>query len=449
MLVHLRPYLTTGAALTGAGLIAVTPVAPVAPPPAPHPVTDGVHLTAGGSDLSDLLNVPINLFNDMMNIPYDLFEAPYSVNGMIPNFADEAAGQHVPGSGLADANTIDDASDVWPYYYNFDGDPDGDTFHGALNFLSGALDYTGSFYVSNPTNVFGWDTGNTWNLPAAIDVLLPWTHLGPDMADNPVADNLNTIAEAEFPEASADNAYFFMDLLGELKTLFTVPFSDLVAGYTLPEEGALNPVGAGNGPLGAPLEAGLPYHDLWSGEHVTVDSTLGFGQYFDHLLADPTDNPIHPLDLSTILPTIGHIQQAINIDFNPLSAGEDSFIFQAAQYVYGIPFIINGIFNGANGLDPGGPDLIPASVWQPVGDALNAIIGPDSGLAQFLIAVDKPFDDFVNSLSDFTPYPVLNDPLGPKDVPIESGGTDGASAADVDDSGSGDFGAELAAWLGL
>jgi hypothetical protein len=414
----LNPYLTAGMALAGAGLVAVTPIGRVAQLPEPHVASPDVALTSGGVDFSDLLNVPVNLFNDMMNIPYNLFEAPYSVKGMIPNFVNEdgASGQHVPGTALAadPDNPINDPAQAWPEYHDFDGNPDGDTFHGALNFLSAALDYTGSFYVSNPTNVFGWDTGNTWNLPAALDALLPFTRLGPDMDDNPIGDNINTIAEAEFPEASADNAYFFKDLLGELQTLFTVPFSKLVDGYDLPADGALNPVGVGNDALG---NGGLPYHDLWSGQHVTVDPTLGFDKYFEHLLDDPADNPIHPLDPSTILPTIGHAQQAINIDFNPLSAGEDSFIFAAAKDLYGLPDIINGIFNGEHGLDPGGPDLIPDSFTQAVGGFLDDIIGPDSPLAQLLIAIDKPFDAFVNSLSDFTPYDTLNDPLPDADVP--------------------------------
>jgi hypothetical protein len=418
----IRPYLTAGVALAGSSLIAAASIVAVTTPPRPRVADLDVALTAGDGSFSDLLNVPVNLFNDMMNIPYNLFEAPYSVKGMIPDFVNEdgVTGQHEPGSGLAADGTIQHASDVWPMYHDFDNDPDGDTFHGALNFLSGALDYTGSFYVSNPTNVFGWDTGNTWNLPAALDALLPFTRLGPDMTDNPIAFNTNIIAEAEFPEASAQNALTFHDPIGELQTLFKVPFSTLVDGYTLPPEGAFNPVGAGNGPLGPPIEGGLAYHDLWSGEHVNVDPTLGFDQYFEHLMSDPADNPIQQLDPSTILPTIGRAIQAINIDFNPLSAGEDSFLFQGTKILYGIPAAINGLFNGEEGgiFGPDFPDVLPDSVTKPIEDALTAVIGPDSGLAQLLIAIDKPFDAFVNSLSDFEPYAVLNDPLPDADLPI-------------------------------
>lgn len=253
----MRPYLTAGVTLAGASLIAVTSVTPATSLPAPHVANLDVQLTSGGFEFSDLLNIPYNLFADLINIPYQLFEAPYTVasnlpdgtptphDGLIPNTADPDAGQFVPGSTLAENGVIDQPSVVWPEYYgSFDGTyPDPDTggsedyvFNGALNFLSAALDYTGSFYVSNPTNVFGWDTANPWNLSAAIDVLLPFGDLGPK-----VAHNVNIIAEAEFPEADQANAYFFHDLIGELQSLFQVPLSDLTDGYTLPEDGAHNP----------------------------------------------------------------------------------------------------------------------------------------------------------------------------------------------------------------
>jgi hypothetical protein len=414
-----RLRLTEGIALAGSSVIAVTPIAPVAPLPEPHVANFGVRLTAG-EDLSGLFNIPVNLFHDIVNIPYDLLEAPYSIQGMIPNFTVD--GQHVPGSALAADGTIQQPSDVWPLYFGpFDNiDPDGHStdpvFHGALNLLAGALDYTGSFYVSNPTNVFGWDTGNTFNLPALIDVLLPIKALG-----EPVGQNLNTIAEAEFPEASALNAYLFHDALGELKTLFTVPFSTLVNGYTLPPDGALNPTGAGNGPLGPPEEAGLPYHDLWSGEHVKVDSSLGFDDFVKSLMQDPNDNPIHPLDLSTLFPTYTHLQQAINVDFNPLEPGADSFIFQAAKDVFGLPALINGIFNGPNGIDPGGPDIIPESVTKTLGNALNEVIGPGSPLEQFLVNdIGEPFNAFINAFTDYPQPPALDDPLPVADLPADS-----------------------------
>ncbi len=213
----LRPYLTTGVVLAGTSLIAATAVSPVTSAPKPDPVNPGVQLTSS----DDLLNVPINLLHDIANIPYYLFSAPYSTEGLVPNFTTDD--QHVPGSGeLPDDETAGtaadhyaDSSSAWPLYDGpFDSGNDADTFSGALNFLAGSLDYTGSWYESVPTNVWGWDTANTWNLPAVIDVLTPFAHDDDSAASNPIADNINQLMEAESPIASADNKFLFNDPLG-------------------------------------------------------------------------------------------------------------------------------------------------------------------------------------------------------------------------------------------
>jgi hypothetical protein len=398
-------------ALTGTGLIVVAPLAPVTPPPAPHLAALGIHLTAGGGDLGlqDLLNIPINLFNDMFNIPYVLFSAPYSVEGMIPNFPVDD--QHVPGSGdLPAGETPGTAFDqyhgvsewAWPLYngpYDLDNDPG--TFTGALNFLAGSLDYTGSWYESVPTNVWGWDTANTWNFPALIDVLTPWGHLGESMEANPIADNLNQLLEAEFPIAEPANKFFFHDLLGEVQNLFKVPLADLTGdnGYPLPE--SLNPVGSEPDPLG---EGGYTYHEIWDGTTAHVDPSFGFAQILEHLTQDPADNPIQLPNLEDLYPALVHIYNASNVDFSPFDPGTDSFLFQAPLYVYGLPAIINGIVNGEHGLDPGAPDVIPASVWQPLGEALDSAFGPDTAFAHFVSDLTGRVQDLAEgSLNIFLP----------------------------------------------
>ncbi len=383
----MRPYLTAGVALAGASVIAVTPVEPVMPLPKPLLANLGVHLTAGEGDFSidDLLNVPVNLLHDMINIPYYLFSAPYSVDSLIPNFTTDD--QHVPGSGdLPDgeepgtaADHYDDPSSAWPLYNGpYDDSSDPDVFHGAINNLAGALDYTGSWYESVPTNVWGWDTANTWNFPAVISLLTPWAYDEDSVAGNPIADNFNQLMEAESPIASMDNKFFFHDPIGELTDQFQVPMDELTGenGYDLPE--ALNPVGSEADPLG---DGGYPYHEIWDGPTAHVDSDLGFGQFFDSLTDDPADNPIQLPDPDDIYPSLVHMYEASNVDFSPFDPGTDSFFFQAASDVFGAPAIINGLINGDHGLDPGAPDLIPDSVSQPLGDALDSAIGPDTEFA--------------------------------------------------------------------
>lgn len=382
------PHSGAQVALAGAGLIAVFAMGSNTVASQPASTSTAVNLTSGdgGFDLADLLNVPVNLFTDVANIPYDLFSAPYSVEGLVPNFTTD--GQHVPGSGLDDDATPgtgtdpDDPASVWPNYAGpFDGGPDDDTFHGAVNFLSGALDYTGSWLESFPTQVWGWDTGNPWNGSALVDVLLPWQHLGESAADNPVSYNVNNLFEAESPPAEPGNLIFFHDPIGELDEQFDVPTSKLTGdgGYYLDPQGNLNSVGHDAGPLG---HGGDTYHEIWSGTNVHVDPGYGFDDLAESLTQDPADNPLQLPDPDDIYPSLVHLNHAMNVDFDPLDPGTDSFIFQAAPDVYGIPYLLNGLINAEHGLDPGAPDLIPESVTNSLGDTLNNVLGPDTAFAE-------------------------------------------------------------------
>lgn len=372
MTAAVRPYLTAGVALAGAGLIAVTPVAPVASPPKPDFANLDVTLTAGEDfSISDLFNIPVNLFIDFFNIPYVLFSAPYSVEGLIPDFTTEE--QYTP------------PQELWPNYAGpFDTTNPDDTFSGALNFLAGSLDYTGSWLESFPTQAWGWDTANPWNASALVDVLTPWARLGPSVEDNPIANNVNEWFEAESPPADPGNVIFFHDVIGELMSQFSVPLSKLTTGdgYYLEPDNYINHVGHGAGPLG---HGGEPYHEIWSGTHAQVDPSFGLDAYMESLLQEPSANPLRLPDLDDIYPTLVHLYHAINVDFDPLYPGTDSFIFQAAEKLYGIPALINGLFNAEHGLfGPDFPDIIPESVWKPLGEALASVIGPDTALAENL-----------------------------------------------------------------
>jgi hypothetical protein len=365
---------TAGLVLAGASLFTVTPSLPLPHLPAGHV---DIQLTSGdGSDLSGLANVPVNLFHDLVNIPYDMFEAPYSVNGLIPNFTTD--GQHTPDQAL------------WPDYAGPGGDSHDDTFHGAFNFLAGALNYTDSWLVSTPTNVWGWDTANPWNFTALIDDLLPVKALS-----EPLARNLNMLLEAESPIASADNKFIFHDPLGELEEQGAVPISKLTdgTGYDLGE--AVNPVGHGADPLG---NGGETYQEIWSNTTAKIDPDFGLGEFAKSLTQDPADNPIQPFDPQDVLPSVVYLLQSINLDFNPLSGGTDSFIFQGAQEVWGMPALFNGLLNGAHGLCPSCDDLIPDSVTTQLGGVLNDVFGPDSGFAQVLVGANTGLEKLLDSV---------------------------------------------------
>ena len=106
-----RPYVTAGAALVGASVIAVTPIAP--PPPDVQVANPADRLAA-----DSIANIPVNLFDAIANIP---------------------------------ANEID-----------------------AINSWSAAIASGGSWFLKTPTNVWGWDPGNPPMIEAAVAVLVPF-----------------------------------------------------------------------------------------------------------------------------------------------------------------------------------------------------------------------------------------------------------------------------------
>jgi hypothetical protein len=420
----MRPYATAGVALAGASLIAITPIALGKQSPATGVTSADVHLASSDSvDVSDLLNVPVNLIHDVANIPYDLFSAPYSVQGLIPNFTD--GDEHTPPE-----------SDWYNYGGPFDSVSDhGDTFHGALNFLAGSLDYTDSWYESDPTQVWGWDTGNTWNAPALLNVLFPFQRAGDTIDDNPVSDNINKLFEAESPPASSDDTLLFHDPIGELTDQFNVDMSKLTSGdgYYLDPDDNVNNVGHGADPLG---DGGDTYHEIWSGTNDKVSSSYGFDDVLANLTQDPSDNPIQAPNLEDIYPSLVHMYHAANVDFSPFDPGTDSLLSYGADKLFGIPAIANGLFNGEHGLDPGSPDVLPTSLTQPIEDAVNNIIGPDSGLGQGIADIagriqdlsegsletllpdsDPLHESFSNVISDATSTGYVNAPrTGIEDV---------------------------------
>lgn len=110
----LRTYSITGVAIIGAGVIAITPVAPA--PPAVPTVSADVALTG-----ASVANVPVNLINAVLNVP----------------------GAMVAG----------------------------------MERLAVALQASGSWNASSPNNVWGWDPANPEMLQGVIDMTLPFAPL--------------------------------------------------------------------------------------------------------------------------------------------------------------------------------------------------------------------------------------------------------------------------------
>lgn len=111
-----RPYVTVCAALVGAGVVAITPIAP--PPPDVQIASPATRLTAASASVA---NVPVNVIQTIANVP---------------------------------ANEI-----------------------AALNSLADALLFTGSWWVGSPSNIWGTDPTDPPFVKAVVAVLVPFPAL--------------------------------------------------------------------------------------------------------------------------------------------------------------------------------------------------------------------------------------------------------------------------------
>ncbi|MCG7596670.1 hypothetical protein [Mycobacterium sp. PSTR-4-N] len=199
----LRPYATAGVALVGAGLIAVGPVTPT-----PHAfVVRDADVALTGS----VANIPANAFMAALNTPANL------VFG-IQRFAD-------------------------------------------------AMAESGSWEVSQPNNVWGWDPANPEMLEGFVDMLVPFPALS-----RPLGEHLNWWAAANLPMHEGC-AFECTDPIGMLQSMFTVPMWKFYSpeGYTFGE--VINPVD------GKPTE--------WSGKTIKLDRFEVIKSVADYFTGEP------------------------------------------------------------------------------------------------------------------------------------------------------------------
>ena len=199
----LRPYATAGVALVGAGLIAVGPVTPT-----PHAtMVRDADVALTGS----VANIPANALLAALNTPANL------VFG-IQRFAD-------------------------------------------------AMAASGSWEVSQPNNVWGWDPANPEMLEGFVDMLVPFPALS-----TPLGEHLNWWAAANLP-MYAGCAFECPDPIGMLKSMFTVPMWKFYSpeGYTFGE--VINPVD------GKPT--------AWSGQTVKLDRFEVIKSVADYFTGEP------------------------------------------------------------------------------------------------------------------------------------------------------------------
>lgn len=294
-----RPYVMTGAALAATSMIIVTPVAPR--PLAIHIANPAVRLASAG----DMLNIPINLFEDLLNVPYNEIQG--------------------------------------------------------INTLADSLFFGGTWFTSSATNLFGTDPGDPGHYFGIFDSLLPFPALsgagGGELDQSGLAQQVFLLAAAELPVSSSCDAetcaplaptspltgftgidrdtFFSEALTGQYKFplfdhWFTVPLSDLSNGYNFGNVVDPSPgVGSGGAvPSGFGLDgtiAGPGGENLmpWSNTTFTLNLAEPFQNFYNSLLATPSAG------LSGIeLPTFTEATQALQslaagavVDFYPFVPG--------------------------------------------------------------------------------------------------------------------------------
>jgi hypothetical protein len=319
-----------GIALVGASVLAGAPVVAPPTPPQLRSVSSEVRLAASPS----LLNVPANLLIDIVNIPHNEVRA--------------------------------------------------------LDYFARSLLFSGPWFVVGPTNVWGVDPGDPPKFMAVVNMVLPFPALSGidrDAFDQnglgqqvwffmatqlPVSEHCDddgcmpTVPTAPITGiAVIDSTLWAAAILtGQVKfplfdNFFKVPISDLMSGYTFGPDypGRVNsagPVYPGFGFAGSIVDPVTGENVMpWDGMTFTLDLSKPFVSYFDHLMADPSANPIQLPDLEDFGRALQSLAAALVVAFDPFTPG--SFLCPGDCSYLPAAFDYPGIVRSIGGAWPGNP----------------------------------------------------------------------------------------------
>jgi hypothetical protein len=329
-----KRHIAAGVALLGASVItgaSVLPPPPAAPLPSERSIASAeVRLAANSS----VLNIPVNLLIDLINIPNNEIQA--------------------------------------------------------MDYSAKAFLFSGPWLVVGPTNVWGVDPGDPPKFMSVVNMLVPFpalsgigldefdqTGLGQqvwffaatqlptsvDCDDEGCMPTVPTVAITGI--ALIDSTIWSVAILtGQVKfplfdNLFKVPISGLTSGFTFGPDwpGRVSPAGLiypGFGFAGTVIDPMTGKNVVpWDGMTFTLDLSKPFNNYFDHLMADPSTNPIQLPDLEQFGRAIQSLAAAMVVAFDPftpgsfLCPGDCSFIPAAMDYP--------GIVKSIGDLWPGNP----------------------------------------------------------------------------------------------
>jgi hypothetical protein len=227
----------------------------------------------------------------------------------------------------------------------------------AIDMLARAQMFSGPWFVVGPTNIWGVDPGDPGRFRSLVSIAVPFLALNGLNLDpndqNGLGQQVWMLVAAELPVTAAcdvngcmptvptspitgirgiDSFLWSLAILtGMVKfplldNVFKVPLSELINGYTFgpgtPDYA--NPDGPVFPGLGFPgTTVGPNGENLmpWANTTFKLDLFKPFANYFDHLMADPSTNPIRLPDLVGLGRTLQTFAAGMVIAFDPITPG--------------------------------------------------------------------------------------------------------------------------------
>jgi hypothetical protein len=258
----------------------------------------------------------------------------------------------------------------------------------ALDYAARAFLFSGPWFVVGPTNVWGVDAGDPPKFMSVVNMLVPfpalsgidldefdqtglgqqsWFFVATQLPTSEYCDDEGcrpTVPTAPITGiAVIDSTIWSVAILtGQVKfplfdNWFKVPISDLTSGYTFGPDypGRVNPAGLiypGLGFAGTTVDPVTGEHIVpWDGMTFTLDPSKPFANYFDHLMADPSTNPIQLPDLEQFGRALQSLAAAMVVAFDPFTPGSffcpgDCSYLPAALDYPGIVRMIGDVWPG-------------------------------------------------------------------------------------------------------
>ncbi|WP_137149220.1 hypothetical protein [Mycolicibacterium sp. CR10] len=316
-----RSYVAAGVALVGAGVISATPITVPLPDSqrtgydvdlvaavqscadaAASPLCDGAPSLQSAvpftpsADMTNMFNIPANLFIALANTPYNFFNA----------------------LGEGNVQLGSDPNGDFSFQPTYEGvtltQPEGNVVG-----LGRQLRYTGNWWVYSQTNILGIDPADPSRVQAITNVLIPFPALSV-----PLGNIFAAIGASQLPmnigctgtgPGACDDPVAILSKMFDVRHIAAL-FSP--EGYTYPKTIAPITCSAdGECYVKDPEGPEVP----WSGQTVKLDPATPFTSFYNSLTKTPDYSTITPATPELVTGSLVSLGTGLNTDFNPFVLG--------------------------------------------------------------------------------------------------------------------------------